>query len=66
MVGGGIGAAMLGFAFLKRPEGDDSDAATALDTIDLQRREGWNAGHPDKALAPRATTPSSARATPTG
>jgi hypothetical protein len=52
MVGGGIGAAMLGFAFLKRPEGDDGDAAMALDTIDLQRREGWNAGHPDKALAP--------------
>ena len=51
LVGGGISAAMLGLVFMKRPESDGSDADMALDAIDLQRREGWNAGHPDKPLA---------------
>jgi hypothetical protein len=48
LVGGGVGAATLGFAFCS--SSDRGDADPTLDAIDLQRREGWNAGHPDKPL----------------
>jgi hypothetical protein len=51
LIGGGVGAATLGFAFCGRSNRADRDPDLALDAIDLQRREGWNAGHPDKVLA---------------
>jgi hypothetical protein len=47
IMGGSIGAAVLG-AFICDRADDDPDIA--LDAIELQRREGWNAGHVDKRL----------------
>ncbi len=49
LVGGGIGAAVVG-AFVCDLGDRDRNAEQALDTIELQRREGWNAGHIDKRV----------------
>jgi len=51
LVGGGIGAGILGAVYC---DGDDDDdgigAIQSLEALDLQRREGWNAGQPGMSL----------------
>jgi hypothetical protein len=50
LIGGGITAAVLGAVLCSRDDDDDS-AGITLDAIDLQRREGWNAGEPDRTVS---------------
>jgi hypothetical protein len=50
LVGGGIGAAVVGYGFCSGPEREQVQPDLAFDAIDLQRREGWNAGHLDKRV----------------
>jgi hypothetical protein len=49
MFGGGIAALAVGAAICSGDDDDDS-AGISLDAIDLQRREGWNAGERDRTL----------------
>jgi hypothetical protein len=50
LLGGGITAAVLGAALCSRDDDEDSASTVTLDAIDLQRREGWNAGQPQGTL----------------
>ena len=52
LIGGGIAAAALGAGLCARNDDDDDDSAgISLDAIDLQRREGWNAGETDRTVS---------------